>query len=74
MPAERRAAEHHPGWHYEDHVYTKLDPKAPEEAELVEWFYKNYPREAREIEDDAELERRTERALKMLDDKLGPRT
>jgi hypothetical protein len=45
------AVERHPGWRAEGGgVLTKLDDKAPEWAELIEWFYKNFPDEARAVE------------------------
>jgi hypothetical protein len=47
------AIERHPGYQHTDtdkHRWRKTDPAAPDEDELVEWFQKNYPREARAIE------------------------
>jgi hypothetical protein len=45
------AIERHPGYqHTGKHSWRKIDPAAPDENELVEWFQKNYPAEARAIE------------------------
>jgi hypothetical protein len=45
------AIERHSGYqHTSKHSWRKIDPAAPDENELVEWFQKNYPAEARAIE------------------------
>jgi hypothetical protein len=51
------AVERHPGYrHTGKHSFRKIYPAAPDEDELVEWFQKTWPAEARAIEaaiDDA---------------------
>lgn len=45
------ALELHPGWRIDgDGTFTKLDPSAPEQLELIEWLYKKHPARAGEIE------------------------
>jgi hypothetical protein len=45
------AMEKHPGWRVlPDGISEKLDDAAREPDGLIEWFYKTYPQEAREIE------------------------
>ena len=45
------AVELHPGWR-DDHdgSFTKLDPYAPEQLELIDWLYKTHPARARAVE------------------------
>jgi hypothetical protein len=45
------AARLHPLWHDNGGGQFTIDDGAPGEAELVEWLYKNHPREARAVED-----------------------
>lgn len=42
----------HPGWERGEQPghFKKLDDDAPDAEALIEWFYKNYPVQAREIE------------------------
>ncbi len=48
----RAAIAHHPGWKINaNHTYTKLDPSAPDNDALIDWFQINYPKKARAIED-----------------------
>jgi hypothetical protein len=44
------AIERHPGWRSLGNGHYRHAKGAPNEKELVEWFYKNHPLEAREIE------------------------
>jgi hypothetical protein len=45
----------HPGWRVDgDGSFTKLDPSAPEQLELIEWLYKKHPARARAIEESVQ--------------------
>ena len=47
----KAAFDEHPSWvRIGEGVVLRLDPDAPEDDELIEWFQKNYPHQARAIE------------------------
>jgi len=52
----RAAIERHPGWHTIGEGQYIQSKNAPGEDELVEWFYKNHPAEARAIEQRIKVE------------------
>ncbi len=56
------AVEKHPGWQFHYRDPERIDENAPDHDELIEWFRKSFPREARAIEATI-VDERTRRLL-----------